>query len=208
MKKYFPNDKSYSLDKFFSRYTEYLSKALNSIDTEKMEEVLEALLTNINSGGTIYSCGNGGSSSIAEHLVCDFVKGASANSSVEPKVVALLSTPILTAVANDLSYEEIFSFQIKKYATDKDILLSISSSGNSENIIQAIEAAKSLGILTIRFVGFDGGKAKEISDLCLHVSSDNYGICEDAHHTLMHILAQYIRLSFIEDSNKLGSLKF
>ena len=130
------------------------------------------------------------------------------DSNIDPRVVPLLSTPMLTAIANDISYDEVFAFQIKQYATKGDILLSISSSGNSENIIRAIEQAKSLGALTISFVGFDGGRAKEISDLCLHISSDNYGICEDAHHALMHIFAQYLRLISIDDKEKIGSIPF
>ena len=208
MKKYFPYNSDSSLEKFTQEYSKNLHDAFKNIDSNIMRLVLEALLKNIKSRHTIYSCGNGGSSSIADHLVCDFVKGAAKDSTIDPRVVPLLSTPMLTAIANDMSYEEVFAFQIKQYATEGDILLSISSSGNSENIIRAIEEAKSLGVLTISFVGFDGGRAKEISDLCLHISSNNYGICEDAHHALMHIFAQYLRVISNDDKKKIGSIPF
>ena len=115
---------------------------------------------------------------------------------------------MITAVANDISYEDIFSFQLEKYANAGDVLLSVSSSGNSPNIVKAIETAKQMKMLTISFVGFDGGRAKEISEYSLHVNSHNYGICEDAHHVLMHIFAQYLRLNYFDDVSKLGKVKF
>ena len=119
-----------------------------------------------------------------------------------------MSTPTLTAVANDIDYEDVFSYQIEKYGSENDILLSISSSGNSKNIIKAIEVAKSMKMKTISFVGFDGGAAKNISDIAIHVESENYGVCEDAHHSLMHILAQFLRLRNIDNSEKIGNIKF
>ena len=208
MKTFFPEKPNYTLTEFVSSYSERLYKALETLDGEQTKNVFEALARSILSGVTIYTCGNGGSSAIAEHLVCDFLKGASTDSTIQPKVVPLLSTPIVTALANDISYDEIFSYQVQKYGNENDVLLSVSSSGNSENIIRAIQAAKKLNMLTISFIGFSGGRAKDLSDLALHVHADNYGICEDAHHALMHIFAQYLRLHFIDDSNKIGSLKF
>jgi len=206
--KFFADNSDYSLKEFLLTYSNLLENALREIDETALQDSFNCLSKAVQSKATIFTCGNGGSSSIADHLVCDFVKGAANDSNIDPRVVPLLSTPMLTAIANDISYDEVFAFQIKQYATKGDILLSISSSGNSENIIRAIEQAKSLGALTISFVGFDGGRAKEISDLCLHISSDNYGICEDAHHALMHIFAQYLRLISIDDKEKIGSIPF
>jgi phosphoheptose isomerase len=204
----FPENSDYSLEEFFSTYLKKLNQSIESLDIEQVKTVVDALMKNIDSGATIYTCGNGGSSSIADHFVCDLVKGASSDSSVNPKVVPLLSMPLLTAIANDIGYEDIFSFPLSKYASQGDILLSVSSSGNSPNIVKAIETAKSLGVLTISFLGFEGGKAKELSDLCLHTPSDNYGVCEDAHHALMHILSQYIRLVSINNQSEVGKIKF
>jgi phosphoheptose isomerase len=208
MNDFFPDNPDYTMDNFISIYADRLNQSLKTLDLQKVEQTFEAISKGIKSKATIYTCGNGGSSSIAEHLVCDFVKGASSDSTIDPKVVPLLSTPTVTAIANDKSYQEIFSYQIKKLGKEGDILLSVSSSGNSENIIEAINTAKLKGLLTISFVGFDGGVAKEISDFSIHVNSNNYGICEDAHHALMHIFAQFLRLKNIDDPDKVGNLKF
>lgn len=208
MKNLFPDNANLSFGDFLSSYLNKLNESMGSLDINETISAIEVLIKNIKSGGTIYTCGNGGSSSIADHFVCDLVKGASSDSTVEPKVIPLLSTPLLTAIANDKDYNEVFSFPLSKYAAKGDILLSVSSSGNSPNIIKAIETAKSLGVTSISFVGFDGGRAKEISDFCLHTPSDNYGICEDSHHALMHIISQFIRLTSIDDESKLGKIKF
>ena len=204
----FPEKKGYDLQSFHKSYAEKLKEALDSIDIEDLEGVYDTLNDSIQHDRTVFTCGNGGSSAIAEHLVCDFVKGASADSSAKLKVYPLLSTPILTAIANDIGYKEIFSYQIEKYSKENDILLAISSSGNSENIIAAIKTAKAMGLTTISFVGFNGGAAKELSDISVHVKAENYGIAEDAHHALMHIFAQYIRLRNFVDDTKLGKTKF
>ncbi|MDG2229724.1 MAG: SIS domain-containing protein [Gammaproteobacteria bacterium] len=205
---YFPDSKDLSLKEFLISYSEILKKSLEDIEADQLNEVFKALAKSVESGATIFTCGNGGSSSIAEHLVCDFIKGTSTDSKIDPKVFPLLTTPVITAIANDIDYEDIFSYQIQKYANKGDVLLSVSSSGNSPNIIKAIEISKKIGLITISFVGFDGGKAREISDFALHVNSNNYGICEDAHHSLMHIFAQYLRLQYIDDEDKLGNVKF
>ena len=208
MNNYFPQNPDMSFEEFFISYMERLRTFSDSLDLDEAIAIIEILTKNINEDKTMFTCGNGGSASIAEHFVCDLVKGTSTDSTVSPRAIPLLITPLLTAVANDISYDEIFSFQLSKFANKGDILLSVSSSGNSPNIIKAIETAKELDVTSISFVGFDGGKAKEISDFCLHVPSNNYGICEDAHHVLMHVISQYIRLSSIEDKSKLGKIKF
>jgi len=205
---YFPDTDEYSLKEFTSQYTSMIKRAFDSLKEDDLEAIFEALASSIRSEKTIYTCGNGGSASIAEHLVCDFIKGTATDSELDPKVIPLLTTPVITAIGNDIGYEEIFSYQIKKYAGKEDVLLCVSSSGDSPNIIKAIEAAKEKGMLTLSFVGFSGGRAKEISDFSLHINHKNYGVVEDAHHILMHIFAQYLRLSHIDDKNKLGKIKF
>ena len=205
---YFPNNNNYTLKEFTSEYTSTIKNVFDNLKDEDMEPIFDALANSILSKKTIYTCGNGGSASIAEHLVCDFIKGASTDSVVDPKVIPLLTTPVITAIGNDIGYEEIFAYQVEKYATSGDVLLCVSSSGNSPNIIRAIEVANEKGLLTLSFVGFSGGKAKEISDFSLHINSNNYGLVEDAHHILMHIFAQYLRLRNIDDKEKLGHIKF
>ncbi len=205
---FFPNNNNYTLKEFTSEYTSTIKNVFDNLKDEDMDPIFDALANSILAKKTIYTCGNGGSASIAEHLVCDFIKGASTDSLVDPKVIPLLTTPVITAIGNDIGYEEIFAYQVEKYAASGDVLLSVSSSGDSPNIIRAIEIANEKGLLTLSFVGFSGGKAKEISDFSLHINSNNYGVVEDAHHILMHIFAQYLRLRNIDDKEKLGHIKF
>lgn len=208
MKNLFPENDNYKLKEFLDSYSERLISSLKELNVGDLESVYDSLLKAIKNKSMIYTCGNGGSAAIAEHLVCDFLKGASTDTNVNPKLVPLLSTPTLTAIANDLSYDDVFSYQIEKYASEGDVLLCVSSSGDSENIVRAINTAKKMKVETISFVGFEGGRAKDLSDCCVHVNSNNYGICEDAHHSLMHIFAQFLRLKNIDDSKKIGNIKF
>jgi phosphoheptose isomerase len=117
-----------------------------------------------------------------------------------PKIFSLSSSnELLTAISNDISYDKIFSYQLKVLASSGDILLVISSSGNSKNLIEVIKAAKKMKIKIISFTGFDGGIIKRISDYNLHFNYKNYGISEDLHHISMHLICQYIRMKY---SNK------
>jgi len=100
---------------------------------------------------------------------------------------------LITAIANDISYDEIFAYQLKTLASVGDVLVTISSSGNSENIVRAIDWAKANGVGTIAMTGFAGGRSARLADVNLHVAAENYGIAEDVHQSLMHCLAQYLR---------------
>ena len=148
----------------------------------------------------IYACGNGGSSAIASHLLCDFNKGIRTDTDLLPRVVALTdNVPMLTAIGNDIGYDEIFSFQLSGLGNSSDLLIAISSSGNSENIVRALSIAKDIGMSTIALTGFDGGRAKKIADVAVHVSSSNYGVVEDIHQSVMHVFAQYLRSAEMSD---------
>ena len=204
----FPENKNYTLENFAKEYIDLLSAQFQEINFNTLDKIANAIIESAENGTTIFTCGNGGSSSIAEHLVCDFVKGISTNTNIYTRVFSLLSTPLLTAIANDISYEDVFSFQIDRYGKEGDILFCVSSSGNSENVVKAIQKAKSKGLLTISFVGFNGGKAREESDLAMHIPINNYGLVEDSHHILMHILAQFIRFKSICDAEDIKDIKF
>ena len=205
----FPNNKSFGLSDFLAGYRNEIQKGFESIDPEELEEIVNVLDKAIKNENTIFTCGNGGSSAISEHFVCDFLKGTATGTDIQPIIYSLSSnTPTLTAVANDIGYEDIFSFQLERYGKDDDILLCVSSSGNSPNIIKAIQMAKKKNIKTISFVGFVGGEAKNISDQCIHIPNKNYGIVEDLHHSLMHLIAQYIRLKNLENKDNIESTVF
>ena len=205
----FPNKNHIEIREFLDDYSSHISKGFKDINLESLENVAEQLDRCIKEGNRIFTCGNGGSSAISEHFVCDFLKGASTNTDIQPLIHSLtINTPTLTAIANDISYEDTFSFQLKKYANKKDILICISSSGNSPNIVKCIETAKDIGMKSISFVGFDGGVAKQISDYSLHINNNNYGIVEYLHQCLMHLLAQYIRLKNLKNTENIDSIVF
>ena len=137
--------------------------------------------------------GNGGSAAIADHLCCDLVKGTHVDGHPTIEVGSLTSNVALySAIANDFGFENVFSTQIKFLGKEGDVLIAISSSGNSANIIQAVESAHALGMTSIGLSGFKGGPLKENAHIPLHVDAQNYGIVEDAHQSMMHILAQFI----------------
>ena len=130
---------------------------------------------------------------MSDHFHCDHAKGTHFDALLRPKIEPLTSGSILTAIANDIGYDDVFSFQLSIKGSAGDILVAISASGNSPNIINAIRKAKELNMETVAFVGFEGGEAAKLADYVLHVKEDNYGIVEDCHQCLMHILAQHIR---------------
>jgi D-sedoheptulose 7-phosphate isomerase len=114
---------------------------------------------------------------------------------------------LITAIANDIDYAEIFAFQLRNAARPGDVLITISSSGDSENIVRALTWARDNGLTTIAMSGFAGGRSAKTAEISLHVPADNYGVVEDAHQALMHILAQYVRMSEIPEE-MLKTLRF
>lgn len=183
-----------------TEYSNELWKAMHSVNEYYIDCVTNILLQS----RTIYVCGNGGSAAIAEHLACDCVKGVAtdAENDFSLNVVSLSSNlPMISAIANDIGYDEVFSKQLqwlswglKEFGSySKDTLVVISSSGNSPNIIKAINKAKERGMETVAIVGFDGGEAKKLAKWCIHIPSDNYGIVEDASQAIMHFMAQKMR---------------
>ena len=176
-----------------SNYANRVNAGLESVDKEQLQKVLETLEIAYKKRLPVFVCGNGGSLTMSDHFYCDHAKGTHYDAHLRPKIEPLTSGSILTAIANDIGYEDVFSFQLSMKGSAGDILVAISASGNSPNIVNAIKKAKELNMDTIAFVGFDGGEAAKLSDIVLHVKEDNYGIIEDCHQCLMHILAQHIR---------------
>lgn len=157
----------------------------------------------------IFSCGNGGSAAISNHLVCDCMKGIRSNGWLKPKVNSLSSAiELITAIVNDIGSEEMFSFQLTSMASEGDVLIAISSSGTSPNIVKAMRTAREMKVATIAMTGFSGGDTARLADVSLHVDTQNYGLIEDVHQSLMHILAQHLRHSHLTDPSLLGTLKF
>ena len=143
--------------------------------------------------GTIWVAGNGGSAAIADHTVCDVSKGMHVHGCKPLRCISLASNgPMVTALGNDLSFDQIFRQQLVFYAQPGDAALFVSSSGNSPNVVEACKYASEQGLTTIAFVGFSGGKLQEMADHVVHIPIHNYGIVEDLHQSLMHVLTQYL----------------
>lgn len=166
---------------------------LNGMDTAAVKKVLEAFLEAYEKEASIYVFGNGGSSSTASHLANDFNKGISEY--MEKKFhVKCLNDNMATvlSVANDIGYQDIFSFQLKNKVKKGDLVIGISGSGNSQNVVEALKYAKEKGAVTIGWVGFDGGKVSEISDITFHVPVNDMQLVEDMHMVLTHLLMSVI----------------
>lgn len=192
----FPSGPFALASSYSAAYFQQFSEAASSIDSDQVDRAAALLVDAFTKGATVFSCGNGGSASIANHMQCDHLKGVSTGTDLAPKVVSLsTNVELLTAIANDLAYEEIFRHQMELQSRPGDLLVAISSSGRSPNIVNALEWCRDHGRRTIALTGFDGGAAKLCADVAVHVECSNYGIIEDVHQAVMHLLAQYVRQS-------------
>ena len=192
---HFPNRPYPAIGNYFADYQMMLYKALETLDLKALQRAADALDKAISGGKTVYVCGNGGSTAIANHWVCDFMKGLRTHTDLLPKIISLASnTELSFAIANDMEFAEVFVYPLKALAQEGDVLLTISSSGNSENVVRAIDWAKENGVTSISLDGFAGGRAHTNADISLHIGANNYGLVEDAHHAIMHMLAHYLRM--------------
>jgi D-sedoheptulose 7-phosphate isomerase len=184
---------------FIRNYFDTLDKIYKKIDYAEILIITEILLEKIKKNKNIYVAGNGGSASIANHLLCDFNKGIkiSSKNKLKPKIISLTSSiETITALSNDIGYEKIFSLQLENYYKKDDCLICFSSSGQSKNIINVINFAKKNKVTTILFQGF-GKLNKGINpDYVVNLNYKNYGITEDIFQSIMHAISQYIRLKF------------
>lgn len=172
------------------KYYEEEIEAIRKIDPKEISLAMNALVNCYENGGTIYVFGNGGSSATASHMVCDFNKGVSMKKSKKFNFICLSdNTPILTALANDISYDDVFAYQLEKIITPNDLVLAISGSGNSKNIINAINVAKAQGVKVIGMTGYDGGKLYQMADYHLHAPINDMMKAEDIHMTFDHMMA-------------------
>lgn len=197
----FPDEKFRSVADYAAAYFAACARAHRSVDGKKLVAALKLLDAAYAKGATVYACGNGGSAAISNHLVCDHSKGGQTDTDLRPKVVSLSTNiELITAIANDISYDDTFVYQLRTLAEKGDVLITISASGDSENVVRAAAWAKKNGLKVIAFTGFAGGRTAKLAHVNLHVKGDNYGVVEDAHQSLMHILAQYVRLSRMPES--------
>lgn len=177
-----------------AEYFASLQTVLGQLDLKLVDQMTDAIWQNYEQGGTLYIFGNGGSAALASHLACDFGKGTVAAGRPRFRTVSLSdNVPLLTALANDLAYEDIFSEQLADLAKKGDAVLAISGSGNSPNVVKGLEMARRLGLQTFGVTGYAGGRVKPLSDLCLVVPSDNMQHIEDLHLAATHAIFRAIR---------------
>jgi D-sedoheptulose 7-phosphate isomerase len=185
-------------------YKEQIKKALDIFEFD--EEILHILKNSVKKNQTIFVGGNGGSAAISQHYVCDLSKGANkdwlTNSSRYKAICLSDNLGYMTAISNDAHYDEVFKQQLINLAKPNDILVLISSSGNSPNIVKAAEYAKSIGMIVIGISGFEGGKLKKISDHVAYIRNDKYEICENIHDIFGQFLSIYLRESGNEQEIK------
>ncbi|HWX56734.1 MAG TPA: SIS domain-containing protein [Verrucomicrobiae bacterium] len=177
---------------FAALYKDTLSRALDTIDLGNVAKAIEVLSEARAASRTVFVCGNGGSASTASHFVCDMVKGASFQCAQRFRIMALTdSMATITAYSNDVAYESIFVEQLKNFAKAGDVLMTISGSGNSPNVLRAAEYANSIGCRTIALTGRDGGKLGPLAELQIRVAEPHMGRIEDGHMIVCHMICYY-----------------
>lgn len=173
-----------------------LKACLSSMDLDLLARIGDLLDESCLNGRTIYCVGNGGSAATASHLATDLFFGRRLNNEVRPKAISLVSnSPLITALSNDIGYDDVFVEQLRGHCQQGDIIVAISASGNSRNVLKAIDFVKEIGGIAIGLVGFDGGELKQGCDLCVHVQTGagKYELVEDVHHAICHMLANYLK---------------
>lgn len=196
-------NKKNNLKLFYFEYLNKLTSVAKSIDTISLNNAIELITKTIKKNNFIYVCGNGGSAAIADHYICDFFKQLSKYTNLKAKIKNLNSdSSLISAISNDISYDEIFKIQAERYMMKNDILILISSSGNSKNIKKVLKFCKKKKIKTIGFTNFSGGFLKKNCDISIHSKINNYGIGEDINHILMHMMMQFISLNHLNTSSK------
>jgi len=177
---------------FAEAYREKVSRAIDGIDAGRVSTAIEWLKAAREEDRQIFVCGNGGSAATASHFVCDMVKGASYGREKRFRILALTdSLPTITAYSNDVAYECIFEEQLKNFARPGDVVMAISGSGNSPNVVRAVEYANSAGCRTIALTGRNGGKLGPAAQLNLNVGEQHMGRIEDAHMVMCHMICYY-----------------
>lgn len=191
-------------------YNDYINSYHNTFNLsllKKIKKIESFLLKKIKEKKNIFICGNGGSASVSNHFLCDFNKGIKVDSKsrLKPKVISLANNvELITAIGNDISYNDIFSFQLENYGNNKDLLINFSCSGKSKNIINAAKFAKKNNLDVISIVGFNAkSQLKNYSSIFLNLDVKNYGISEDIFQSIMHMISQSIRREFMFKKNKI-----
>ena len=175
-------------------YFDLLSKSIHSLSYQDLERVSGVLVAAYERRKTVFLFGNGGSAALASHFACDLSKGTVNGSNIRFRALALTDNiPVMTAWANDSSYEDIFVEQLATFGSPEDVAFAISASGNSPNVIKALKRARESGMITAGVTGFSGGRMVSLCDACVVVPCDNMQIIEDLHVCIAHSLFTCVR---------------
>ena len=180
------------MEVFVENYIAQNLTLLKSLDAGAIARIIAEFGKARDARKRIYAIGNGGSASTASHFVNDMGKGASIGRETRFKTIPLTdNVEWMTALSNDLCYEDVYVEQLKNFAESGDVLLAISGSGNSENVLRAVRYANEVGCVTIGFTGFEGGKLRELVQHCVVIPSDHMGRIDDMHLILQHMICYY-----------------
>ena len=190
-------------ENFFEFYTDNLINVAKNLDLKKIEKSSNLIEKTIKNNGTIFVCGNGGSHAIANHYVCDYFKVLSQQTKLKVKIKSLCSeSALMSAISNDISYDDVFLYQAERLMQKGDILILISSSGNSKNIKKVLQFTNKKKIKTIGLCAFNGGYLRRKSTIPIYSKINNYGISEDINHIIMHLVMQYIKINNLVKNKK------
>jgi len=182
-------------DEFFQGIDD-LKRLLDGLKFKNVEQVALLIVSSIRSGGKLMVCGNGGSAADAQHMVAEFVNRFLKERKPLPAISLTTDTSNLTSIANDYSFDYVFSKQVEAIGKSGDVLMGISTSGNSKNVLNAIEAARRLGIKTVGLLGRDGGVIKRVCDIALIVPSDSTPRIQEVHGFIIHAVCQMVEDEF------------
>jgi D-sedoheptulose 7-phosphate isomerase len=182
-------------DKFVGGYLQSLRDVMEKLDRGAFGKAMEILREAYANDRQIFIAGNGGSAAAANHFVCDFGKNAAPLGDGRRFRIISLSDNVekITAFANDISFEEIFSQQLKNLMNERDVLITVSASGNSPNIVKACGYARTMNAPVIALTGFSGGKSRACADAPLHVDANSYEQAEDAHLIILHMIVCFVK---------------
>ena len=174
--------------------------------TEQIAEAATAILTCLRAGGKLIVFGNGGSASDAQHMVAELVGRYAVKRQALAAIALTTNSSSLTAIANDFGFEEIFARQLEALCKPQDVVLAISTSGNSPNVLRCLEAAKALGLKRIGLTGNDGGKLRDLADMCVMVPSSSTPRIQEAHTLVIHILCGIVENALVHDAHPDGQI--
>ncbi|MEC7514115.1 MAG: SIS domain-containing protein [Pseudomonadota bacterium] len=191
----FPREKFASTAAYAEAYFAELTRAAAELDRARLNAAADLLGGAYRRGASVFVCGNGGSAALANQMVCDHMKSMQTDAAVNARLISLVATmETVTAIANDISYDDVFVYQLRTLARPGDLLVSYSASGDSENVVRAVDWAAANAVDSLAITGFAGGRSAAAT-VNLHVAADNYGVLEDLFQSISHILVHSLRMA-------------